>query len=65
MPDFSNDDLQTAAANPKSVTVADTSATQHSLTELMALEEKNSADAAISSAKRGMVFQRMKPPGTT
>ena len=47
-------------AEPKSVTVDGVSVSQHSLSELIALEKHNAAKCA---ARRGIRFQKIIPPG--
>lgn len=47
-------------AEPKSVTVDGVSVSQHSLSELIALDKHNAAKCA---ARRGIRFQKLVPPG--
>lgn len=63
MPDLT-DRIEDAASEPVSMTSDGNSATQRSIDELIKADEYLKANAAVSSSKRGMVFQRMKPPGS-
>lgn len=59
------DTLETNVAAPKSMTVDGNTASQHPIADQIDFLDRKAANDAASSAKRGVVFQRMKPPGTT
>ena len=63
MPDLS-DQIEDDAAKPQSATIDGNTVQRSSIRDLIAADEYLKANAAIASEKRGMLFQRMKPPGT-
>lgn len=59
-----SDDIETAATKPKSATIDGNTVTAHTLAELIEADQYLKTLDAVDSAKRGLVFQRFKPPGT-
>lgn len=64
MPDLT-DRIEAAASEPVSMTSDGNSATQRSIREIIEADEYLKTNEAVSSAKRGIVLQRFKPPGST
>lgn len=63
MPDLS-ERIEDAASEPANMVVDGNTTTQRTIDELIKADEYLKANAAAASAKRGLVFQRMKPPGS-
>lgn len=59
-----SDQIESDAAKPQSATIDGNSVNARSLAELIAADEYLKANEAVASTKRGLVFQRMQPPGT-
>ena len=56
--------IETNAQKPKRVNVDGTSVEQLSIDEQIRADEYLKGQTAVSSAKRGVVFARLKPGGT-
>jgi hypothetical protein len=63
MPDLT-DDIEDAAAKPRSVTVDGSTVNTHSLPELIAADRHLKADDSTNTqTNRGLRFNKFKPPG--
>ncbi len=57
-------DVETSAAEPKSVTVDGRTTTVPSITEKVLAGDRATSNAAVASKKRGLHLTRLKPGGT-
>jgi hypothetical protein len=63
MPDLT-DDIETAAAKPKSVVIDGNTVTAHSLPELVQADKHLKADDSVNTqTNRGLRFNKLVPPG--
>jgi methionine aminopeptidase len=63
MPDLT-DDIETAAAKPKAVTIDGNTVTAHSLPELVEADKHLKADDSVNTqTSRGIRWNKFKPPG--
>jgi hypothetical protein len=63
MPDLT-ERIEDAASEPANMVVDGNVTTQRSIDELIKADEYLKANEAANSPKKGLVFGRMKPPGS-
>lgn len=64
MSDELDDAIEAAAQKPKSATTDAGSVTMPSIPEQIAAAEHGDAQRASRGRRRGLLFQKLKPPGT-
>lgn len=60
-----SEELQTAANQPKVYEAGGEKIEQHSLTQRMQLEDRAATQEAVHKKQRGLLFSKVKLPGTT
>lgn len=58
-------EIETAAKAPKKMKGDGEEAEQHSLQDQLEVEDRLQATAAVKRKKRGMLYTKLSPPGTT
>lgn len=59
------DVVNDVAAGPKSTSVDGTSVEQHSLKDLDEIARRQASDRAVRKPHRGLMFNKLVPPGAT